>query len=53
MVGVDDKNHEHLRRLGLARVAAGRVDRAGRLSKVLARVIDPGFPVIHLRLDRA
>src|SRR6516225_7641298 len=53
VISVEDEDSEQLCRLGLARVAADRMDRARRFGPALACPIDARFAVIHLRLDRA
>src|ERR1700752_2020452 len=53
VIGVEDEDSEQLCRLGLARVAADRMDRARRFGPALACSIDARLAVIHLRLDRA
>src|SRR5258708_31545552 len=53
VIGVEDEDSEQLCRLGLARVAADRMDRARRFGPALACPIDARFAVLHLRLDRA
>src|SRR5262245_10095444 len=53
VIGVEDEDSEQLCRLGLARVAADRMDSAGRFGPALACPVDARLAVIHLRLDRA
>src|SRR6516162_5556732 len=53
IISVEDEDSEQLCRLGLARVAADRMDRARRFGPALAFPIDARLAVIHLRLDRA
>ena len=53
VIGVEDEDSEQLCRLGLARVAADRMDRARRFGPALARPMDARLAGIHLRLDRA
>src|SRR6478672_12573453 len=53
VIGVEDEDSEQLCRLGLARVAADRMDSAGRFGPALACPIDARLAVIHLRLDSA
>ena len=53
VIGVEDEDSEQLRRLGLARVAADRMDRARLFGPALACPIDARLAVVHLRLDRA
>src|SRR3989440_1904609 len=53
IIGVEDEDSEQLCRLGLARVAADRMDIARPFGPALACPIDARLAVIHLRLDRA
>jgi len=53
VIGVEYEDSEQLCRLGLARVAADRMDRARRFGPALTRPIDVRLAVIHLRFDRA
>lgn len=53
VIGVDDKDSEQLRQLGLARIAANRMARVRRFGPALTCLIDAHLAVIHLRLDRA
>src|SRR5215468_9903704 len=53
VIGVEDEDSEQLCRLGLARVAADRMDSARRFGPALARPIDARLAVVHLRLDSA
>src|SRR5215468_11653050 len=53
VISVEDEDSEQLCRLGLARVAADRMDSARRFGPTLACPIDERLAVIHLRLDRA
>jgi hypothetical protein len=50
LVIVEDKDSEQLCRLGLAHVAADRMDRVQRFGAALACPIDARLAVIHLRL---
>src|SRR5438552_3465588 len=52
IIGVEDEDSEQLCRLGLARVAADRMDIARPFGPALACPIDARLAVIHLRLDR-
>src|SRR5215469_10585956 len=53
VIGVEDEDSEQLCRLGLARVAADRMDRARLFGPALACPIDARLAVMHLRLNRA
>src|SRR5258706_14522379 len=50
VIGVEDEDSEQLCRLGLARVAADRMDSARRFGPALAYPVDARPAVIHLRL---